>query len=259
MLSDSESGVGWELDPSTGVALVEFDRPPYNYFNPALIKGIGDAYAHLEDDPRSRSIVLASNGKHFCAGADFSSGRLSDEEARFLYDQAARLFSFSLPVVAAVQGRAVGGGLGLALSADFRVAAPSTKFACNFALLGTHHGFGLSVTLPSVVGQQRALQLLYTGATMDGASAATIGLCDQLVNEDAVRGEAISFARRIAAASPLAVRAIRRTMWSNDYPAKIRAATEEERKEQNWLFETEDFREGVKAASERRPPSFSAR
>ena len=74
-----------------------------------------------------------------------------------------RLDDTALPVVAAVQGAAIGGGLGLALSADFRVAAPAARFAANFARLGFHHGFGLRVSLPAIVGQQNALRMLYTG------------------------------------------------------------------------------------------------
>ena len=259
MTTTQSSAVRCELDESTGVAVVEFSHPPFNYFDAQLIRAIGDTYADLDANHRCRAIVLASSGKHFCAGADFSKGRLSDEATGDLYAQAARLFSFSIPVVAAVQGRAIGGGLGVAMSADFRVAAPATRFVCNFSRLGTHHGFGLSVTLPAALGQQRALELLYTGADIAGERALEIGLCDRLATTRDVRTEAVAFAETIAEAAPLAVRAIRRTMWAERYPDQIRVATEVERREQSVLFDTEDFREGVRAVAERRAPRFGGR
>ena len=130
------------------VATVEIHRPPANYFDAALIRALADAYEALDADRACRAIVLCSEGKHFCAGANFGAAASSPaDEPRSLYRQALRLFAAATPVVAAVQGAAVGGGLGLALSADFRVASPASRFTANFARLGFHHGFGLSVTL----------------------------------------------------------------------------------------------------------------
>ena len=142
------------------VAEVEIHRAPNNFFDVPMLKDLADAYALLDNDPSCRAIVLCSEGRHFCAGAQFSpqSGSAEPEGgAAGLYAEAVRLFRASIPVVAAVQGAAVGGGLGLACSADFRVAASESRFTANFAQLGFHHGFGLSVTLPLIVGHQRAL------------------------------------------------------------------------------------------------------
>ena len=240
---------------SDHVSLVEFSRPPHNYFDDKLIEAIADAYEQLDRDGRCRAIVLCSEGKNFCAGANFGGPNPAEGD---LYEHAVRLFSAALPVVAAVQGAAVGGGLGVALSADFRVASPDSRFSANFARLGIHHGFGVSVTLPSVVGNQRALELLYTGARLRGEDAHAIGLCDRLVESDRLREEAVAFAEEIAISSPLAVKAIRKTM-RGDLPERIRAATAREGAEQAVLFATEDFREGVAAAAERRTPRFSGR
>src|SRR6059058_3978031 len=170
------------------VTLVEFTRPPHNYFDGALIGAIADAYEQLEHGGSCRAIVLCSEGKNFCAGANFASKNPAEGD---LYEQAVRLFAGSLPVVAAVQGAAIGGGLGVALSADFRVACPESRFSANFARLGIHHGFGVTVTLPRVVGEQRALELLYTGARLRGEEAHRIGLCDRLTRSDQLRDEAI--------------------------------------------------------------------
>ncbi len=240
---------------SEHVALVEFNRPPHNYFDGALIGAIADAYERLESDGSCRAIVLCSEGKHFCAGANFAAQNPADGD---LYEQAVRLFAASLPVVAAVQGAAVGGGLGVALSADFRVASPDSRFSANFARLGIHQGFGITVTLPLVVGSQRALELLYTGARLGGDEAHAIGLCDRLVTSDRLREEAVALANEIATSSPLAVRSIRRTM-RGDLADRIRQATAHEAAEQAKLFATSDFGEGVQAAAERRPPRFTGR
>jgi 2-(1,2-epoxy-1,2-dihydrophenyl)acetyl-CoA isomerase len=246
--------VAIELDES-GVATVEFSQPPFNYFSADLLGRIADAYARLEDDRRCRAIVLCSAGRHFCAGADFGDTSWSlATGVHELYRQGLRLFTTSLPVVAAVQGRAVGGGLGLALSADLRVGAPSTTFACNFARLGLHHGFGLTVTLPAAVGFQKALELLTTGGELDGAAAREAGLCDAL-DEDP-RAGARALATRVAAAAPLAVQAIRRTMRAG-LVERVRDAMAHEAEEQALLVTSADFAEGTSAARARRAPRFT--
>lgn len=235
------------------VAVVEFSRPPHNYFDDALIRGIADAYVRLDADPRCRAIVLCSEGRHFCAGADFAADNpaLGD-----LYEQAVRLFAAGTPVVAAVQGAAVGGGLGVALSADFRVASRESRFVANFARLGIHHGFGLTVTLPLVVGAQHALELLYTGARVGGERAHAIGLCDRLVGSERLRDEAIALAREIAISSPVAIRSIRATM-RGELAEQVRRASAHEATEQAKQFDTPAFAEGVSAAAERRQPRFA--
>lgn len=238
------------------VAVIEFGRPPSNFFDAELIGRLADAYEELDEDARCRAIVLCSSGRHFCAGADFGDGKGIGTDD--LYAHAVRLFGCQTPVVAAVQGAAVGGGLGLALSADFRVASPDTRFSANFARLGIHHGFGLTVTLPMVVGMQAALDLLYTGRRVKGDEAHALGLCDRLVATELLRGEAIEMAAEIAASAPQAVRAIRRTM-RGDLAAGISVATAHEAAEQAALFTTEDFAEGVAAAAARRQPRFSGR
>src|SRR5262245_30926284 len=239
------------------VATVEFHRPPNNFFDVDLIQALVGAVFALDDDPECRAIVLCSEGKHFCAGADLGpESHLVDRTAE-LYEQAVQLFSARKPIVAAVQGAAVGGGLGLALAADFRVATPDTRFSCNFAKLGFHQGFGISVTLPAVVGQQRALELLYTGGQVKGAEALAIGLADRLTPPDDLRDAAVEFAAEIAAAGPLSVLAIRQTM-RGDLAAKVQDATKREHQEQQRLRATNDFREGVAATAERREPRFTA-
>jgi 1,4-dihydroxy-2-naphthoyl-CoA synthase len=111
------------------VATVELCRPPNNFFDVAMVRRIADLYDALAAERDVRVIVLCASGKHFCAGADFSGGSGATGGPGELYREAIRLFTAELPVVAAVQGAAIGGGLGLACSSDFRVAAPEARLA----------------------------------------------------------------------------------------------------------------------------------
>ena len=245
---DVTASVGADL-----VAEVEMHRPPANYFDRALLSGVVDAIAWAADGG-ARAVALCSEGRHFCAGLDFGATQRPEPGAlAALYATAGALIDGPLPVVAAVQGSAVGGGLGLALAADFRVASPGTRFAANFARLGFHQGFGISLTLPAVVGRQRALELLTTGRRVEGTEALAMGLCDRL--HDDVRAGARALAAELADSAPLAVHSIRRTLRAevvNGFGAMV----DHERAEQLRLMETADFREGIAASLARRPPEF---
>jgi len=240
------------------VATVEIHRPPHNYFDQALLRSLAEAYATVDARSDCRAIVLCAEGKSFCAGAQLARPSAQSDGPSTLYAEAARLFESAMPVVAAVQGAAIGGGLGLACAADFRVACPEARFAANFARLGFHHGFALTVTLPLIVGQQAALDLLYTGRRIGGEEAARLGLCDRLVDPASVRDAAHALATEIAGSAPLAVRAIRATM-RRDLVAGVRDAMANEAAEQERLRTTNDFVEGVRATAERRPPRFEGR
>jgi enoyl-CoA hydratase/carnithine racemase len=244
------------------VATVEIHRPPDNYFDVALIRSLASVYEVIDDRPDCRAIVLCSEGKHFCAGADFrarpADGAGEDASGSTLYGEARRLFRAATPVVAAVQGAAVGGGLGLACTADFRVASPEARFVANFARLGFHHGFALSASLPPIVGHQRAAELLLTGRRVKGDEALAMGLCDELIEQEALREHAHARAAEIAASAPLAVRSIRETL-RRPLLDQLDAALEREGAEQDRLRATRDWVEGVRAMAERRSPNFEGR
>jgi enoyl-CoA hydratase/carnithine racemase len=242
------------------VATVEICRPPHNFFTIPLIQHLADAFEDLEADRRCHAIVLAAQGTAFCAGADFSNRdatppQRSPRALNPIYAEALRLFACTKPVVAAVHGSAVGGGLGLALVADFRVTCPEAKFSANFNRLGFHPGFGLSATLPRLVGTQRAALLFYTGRRVGGEEAVAMGLADVLVPQDQVRLEATRLAREIAISAPLAVQSTRTTLRQG-LVEQIRQAVARESTEQNAQFKTADFLEGVAAMAERREPRF---
>ncbi|MCI0143018.1 enoyl-CoA hydratase/isomerase family protein [Arthrobacter bambusae] len=238
-----------------GIAIVEMHRPPSNFFDEAMLAELASAVIELDAAPDVRAIVLCSEGKHFCAGADLRG--VDANGLRSVYRQAFAIFTARKPIVAAVQGAAVGGGLGLALAADFRVATGDSRFTANFARLGFHHGFGLSVTLPAVVGRQRALDLLYTGRSIQGAEAFEIGLCDRLVESDP-REAAVGLAMEIAESAPLSLLAIRATM-RRQLVADVHAALDVEATAQSHLLGTADFGEGVAASVAKRQPEFVGR
>ena len=245
------------------VALIEIHRPPHNYFDAQLIQDLADAFDAMDNDHDCRAIVLASEGKSFCAGADFhaTATRLGDEVSATtsrLYQNAVRLFACGKPIVAAIQGAAIGGGFGLALVADFRVVSPDARFGANFVKLGIHPGFGLTHTLPRIIGVQKASLLFYTGRRITGEEAVAWGLGDVLAEPDRVRSEAIKLATEIAECAPLAVQSTRATMRRGLSDA-VRAQTDHEHAEQSLLFQTEDHKEGVRAVSERRPGRFKGR
>ena len=252
------------------VTTVEIQRPPANFFDHSLIGQIADAFDAADEDPNCRAIVLASQGKHFCAGANFGSGKDDDSGSRdfteegfknttgILYREAARLFANRTPIVGAIQGAAIGGGLGLALVPDFRVAAPEARFGANFVKLGIHQGFGISVTLPRLIGDQQAALMLLTGRRVSGEEALAMGLVDILVDQADLRAEAQKLAAEIAENAPLAVASVRATLRQG-LAESVAAATEHELSEQQWLRATEDAQEGIRAVAERRPGMFNAR
>jgi enoyl-CoA hydratase/carnithine racemase len=252
------------------VASIEIRRPPNNFFDIALIQDIAGALEALDEDVDCRAVVLAAQGKAFCAGANFGDGSALNKEGQrpgelnreqavqHLYLEGNRLFRTKKPIIAAVHGAAVGGGLGLAMVADFRVTCPEARFAANFTRLGFHPGFGLTVTLPLVVGATHAALMFYTSRRVGGEEAHAMGLADVLVPQDQVRAAAMTLAAEIAENSPLGLISTRATM-RGDLADRVLKATEHELKEQTWLRKTDDFKEGVKATAERRLPNFTGK
>ena len=242
------------------VATVTLKRPPHNYVDADLMERLADTLALLDTDANCRAIVLASVGKAFCAGADFNGAgsKAVDVNPASFYLQAMRLFETRKPIVAAIHGPAIGAGVGLALIADFRIACPQTRFSVNFNRLGFHPGFGLSATLPRLIGVQKASLLFYTGRRIDGAEAVAMHLADELVETEQVLIRAQELAQEIAASAPDAVQSTRMTLRAG-YAQEVRAINQRELALQAVQFQSEDFKEGVKAMAERRLPVFYGR
>lgn len=253
------------------VTTIEIRRPPLNFFDILLIRQIADALTEIDNDPEARAVVLAAQGKAFCAGANFGDPNRKETDAPaggdpadslgqigHLYIEAVRIFRNRKPIVAAVHGAAIGGGLGLAVSADFRVTCPEARFSANFTKLGFHPGFGLTVTLPDLVGKNNAELIFYTSRRLTGEEAYRMGLANVLVPQSEVRAAAMKLAQEIAECSPLGLLSTRATLRAG-LADRVMAATNHELAEQTRLRATEDFKEGVKATEERRVANFVGR
>ena len=213
------------VDKTGHVALIEIRRPPNNFFDIALIQEIATALEALDENVDCRAVVLAAQGKAFCAGANFSAtARRSTKTASARANSTAKRRcststskatgcsaprSRSSPRCTAPRSAA---GSALAMVADFRVACPETRFSANFTRLGFHPGFGLTVTLPLVIGPTKAAMMFYTSRRVRGDEAYAMGLADVLVPQDQVREAAMQLAAEIAENSPLGLISTRATM-----------------------------------------------
>jgi enoyl-CoA hydratase/carnithine racemase len=255
-MSIAVASVQVSLDAGTHVGIVTFSQGGENRIDIALLDELIAGLTRLVSEG-ARAIVLRSGSKHFCAGVDVQR-RAGPSGGRHLYDAVPALFAVPVPLVAAVDGSAVGAGLGLAVAADFRVATPGARFWANFTRLGFSPGFALSATLPRLIGVQRAAEMLYTGRRIDGVEAERIGLVDRLVEGELLDEAASELAAELAASAPLAVAAVRRTLRSG-LLAEVEATLTAERGDQEKLMRTADFAEGLRAARDRRRPEFQGR
>ena len=243
------------------VGEIRFAKPPHNFACPELLRQIADAIDAFDRNVEVRCILLHSEGKSFCAGADLAgneaitTGSGMDSIAR-LYDQAYRILSRQKPMIAAIQGAAIGAGLGLALSADFRIAAPAARFSANFTRLGFHPGFALTQTLPRVVGPQHAAWMMLSSERTKPDDALAWGLVDRLAGQDSLLVEARAMAAELAANAPLALVAVRKTLVA-DFAETAKAAMRHEHEQQSILKRTTDYEEGVASVFERREARFT--
>lgn len=244
-----------------GIGVVTLRRPPHNLLTEPTLRRTADAIESLAGV--ARAAVVCSQGRSFCAGADFRAGDAPDPtrgggfaaQTAAFYAQAARVFESPVPLVAAVQGAAIGAGLGLVLACDLCVAGERAWFQANFVRLGIHPGFALSMTLPAVVGSRRAAELLLTGRRVDPPEAAQLHIAHQVVAEGEELVAALDLARSVAAGAPLAVSSTRATLRAG-LAGAARAAMRHELAEQSALAGTHDAVEGVTAMLEGRTPRF---
>jgi enoyl-CoA hydratase/carnithine racemase len=253
-----------------GVGTVLIDRPPTNALVPTSMLEIRDAMWRLDEDPAVRAIVLSGAGKYFCSGADLSrrsfmdprTGRVDrNEMKRLRAEHRDRLGlknrdlpELRVPVIAAINGAAAGGGLTLALAADIRLIAEDAKLAISFVQRGLGPEHGLTWILPRMVGQSVALELLLTGRRVDGLEAARIGLASRALPADQVLAAAQEMARGIAEkCSPLSVAVMKQMTWAHAGEPSYVAATRNEQSMVEWITQQPDAVEGISAYMEKRP------
>ena len=254
-------------DVSDGVATITLNRPENrNSMTPDVLHGFEEAVRGARADRELRAVIITGKGGSFCAGADFKTRTEGAADAPALpYEGALRTYApflsvlgIEVPVIAAMNGHAIGGGFGLALVADIRVANREARYGANFAKLGIHTGMAISYLLPRLIGVPKAADLLFAARVISGAEAAEIGIAHCAVAPAEVLAEAQRRAREIASCAPIAVRLIKRTFYRGlDWDPV--AAAEREAWAQSATFGTSDAREGIRALLEKRPPRFEGR
>lgn len=255
--------------PEPGVAVVVLDDPDRRN---AMTIDMGEALVEtttaLAEDEQLRAVVLTGEPPAFSAGGDLAMledyGRRTREEGfdatepmRAFYSRFLAVRDLPVPVVAAVNGHAVGAGLCVALACDLRLVADEAKVGLNFSRLGLHPGMGGSWLLPQALGTQRAAELLYTGRLVTGREAAGWGLALESLPADEVLPRALTLASEIAEAAPQVVRQLKETLTE---PAQtLDEALGREARCQAVNYGSDDLVEGLAAGRERRAPTFRGR
>lgn len=240
-----------------------------NALTAEMVEIFPNLLADIANDQTIRVVIVTGAGKDFCSGADFSmipnlsqkvggGSQGARNAARLIYDTFLGLLDLPQPTIAAVNGAAVGGGLGIALACEIRVVANEAKLGANFSRLGIHPGMGISRLLPSLIGDEAAAELLLTGELIDGAEAVRLGLARYATPREQVLVTAQELAARIAAAAPLATRAIKQTL-ALVRRRLIADVLDREADLQAQLSQSADAREGIMAMMQKRQPNFSGR
>jgi len=253
-----------------GVAILTLDDPDRrNAMTVEMGDALRDAATGLQDDAGLRAVVLTGAPPAFSAGGDLGmledlSRRTRDEgfdatdHMRDFYRRFLSVRDLPVPVVAAINGHAVGAGLCVALACDLRIVAEDAKVGLNFSRLGLHPGMGGSWLLARAVGPQRAAEWLYTGRLVSGREAAAAGMALDAVPADDVLPRAIALAEEIAGASPVTVRQLKGTLATTS-DGDLDTALDREASCQSVSYASDDLVEGLAAARERRTPDFTGR
>lgn len=242
------------------VAVVQLNRPGQsNALNPETLAQLGETFSRLNADSKIRAVVLTGGNSIFAAGDDIKS--MVDASSQDIRDRALHMLlqpltESHLPVVAAVNGYALGGGLELALMCDIIVAGNSASFGAPEVKVGVMPGMGGTQRLVRSVGKYHAMHLLLTGDVIDAETAHSIGMISKVTADNLVFEEAKNIARKIAKRAPLAVQAVKKAVCHGS-DQTLQQALAMERAACERLFDTADQREGMMAFVERRAPRFT--
>src|SRR5207248_1244403 len=260
-------------DPQPGVTQLTLNRPEkLNAMNVELISELHDALAAVAADDSCRAVVLTGAGRGFCSGLDLGGyGTVPGSEGRgqvvggfstqqHIASLIPQLRALRVPIIAAVNGPAAGGGLALALGSDIRIGGASARFNVAFVRIGLSGcDIGVSWLLPRLIGASRAWELMLTGRIIDAAEADRIGLVSRVVNDDSLVDSALDTAAQIAANSPWGVRVTKEVAWSQLEIGSLQAGIDMENRTQILSSFTDDHREALTAFLEKRPPDFNYR
>jgi enoyl-CoA hydratase len=245
------------------IAIVRLSRPEAaNALNTAMGKELASAFAYFsKKSSKIRAVILTGEGRHFCAGADLKE-RKGMTKAAWQAQHAAfekglkALLACPVPIIAAVNGAAMGGGLELALVCDFIYASQTAKFALPETTLGIMPGLGGTQNLPRAIGTRRAKEYLFTGKPFSAETAAQLGLINRLCAPEMLLQETIHTAETIAKAAPLSIRGIKKAV-TGGIAQPLAQALQHEKQQYNLLLGTRDRREGIDAFNQKRTPTFT--
>jgi enoyl-CoA hydratase/carnithine racemase len=247
-----------------GVATVTFARPDAaNALSSRMAEELLDAWGVLADDAQLRAVVVAGEGRHFCAGADLKERNGMTDEA---WAEQHRLFEAMIraqlrcpaPVIAAVHGAAMGGGCEMSLACDFTYAAEGARFGLPEAGLGIMPGLGGTQLLTRAVGPRRAIEIMTAAGPFTAGQAKDWGVVSDVVPPEALMETVLAVAARIASRAPLSVRSLKHVVHAGQ-DLDLARAMDLELKAYNHLFTTADRREGVASFNEKRAPSFTGK
>jgi enoyl-CoA hydratase len=247
-----------------GIWLLTIQRPEaLNALNGQVLNEMGDVLRQIGEMnfENARALIITGSGeKAFVAGADIKEIAELDEERAFAFAQRGQsifheLNILKIPVIAAVNGFALGGGLELALGCDFIFASENAKFGLPEVSLGLIPGFGGTVRLARAVGIRKARELIYTGDMLNASEALTLGLVNKVVPQAELMNTVMKTVNTILSRGPIAVATSKKSI-NQTYEMDIEEAQRTEAKHFSDLFTTEDVREGTKAFIEKRKPLF---
>lgn len=251
-----------EVSRHGAVALVRIDRPPVNALSEAVARELGEAFAGL-DHPEVRAVVVTGE-PHFAAGADIKGFKASfdagetERTAWTLQESIAALEALEKPTIAAVHGYALGGGLELAMGADFRYLADDARVGQPEVLLGIIPGAGGTQRLPRLVGYQTAKEMIFSGRQVDANEALSLGLADKVASSGRLLDLALEDAASLAV-GPTRVYAAAKQALRRGFGRPLEEGLKEERAAFQTVFASEDAREGVTAFLDKRDPEFRGR
>ncbi|HEY3276805.1 MAG TPA: enoyl-CoA hydratase-related protein [Syntrophorhabdaceae bacterium] len=249
------------------IATITLNRPEAkNAFSPEMIALWREFLLKAGADESVRVIVVTGKGETFCSGGDIrdmAEGRLKSwDMKRFLWEGVHRialiLEDLDKPVIAAINGAAMGAGLDMALMCDLRVCSDKARLAESYINMGLVPGDGGAFYLPRLVGTSRALELLWTGEVLKPEQALSLGIVSRVAPHEKLMEETLTLARTIAAKPPLAVRMMKRAVYQGQ-TSTLRAHLDYISSQESLLSETEDHQEAARAFLEKRPPKFEGR
>ena len=253
-----------KYETKDGIVLITVNRPQaLNALNPQVLDELYKAFEQFEADENADVAILTGEGRAFVAGADIvAMSTMSTLEGRNLGIKGHKLMNYmeniEKPIIAAVNGFALGGGCELAMACDIRVASSKAKFGQPEVGLGIIPGFGGTQRLPRLVGRGMAKYLIFTADTIDAQEALRIGLVEKVVAPEELLPEAEKLAKTIASKAPVAIGSAK-TAINNGYDMEMKSASRFEIETFTAAFSTDDKREGMGAFLEKRAPEFTGK